>query len=325
MGELERKLKEASSDGSEYLEGKSGFGLQEVRRAMRSVSLLFGALLAFACGALRQTTLRPSNCRISSVEVTILNHENDDFIKTVRKYDKTITYARVREYAVNRWGEVLGKAGLYDPSGAGGTVHMKMRLSTGNWWTAEVYEGVVVPAGPTLSRGVWIESETIIQWGRDTRPLRARWKDGWVICTGYQWLALTKSVDMHTGLVLVNMVKWGMPWQELLPLFVTLLPCQETVSTYPDFLNQSNNLIKVLQRLAPRCGLEPALVALKDKDSVVRKAAAVALGKIGDRRAVESLIQALKDQDPSVRWEAAETLNKITGKDFGNDYDRWMR
>ena len=46
-----------------------------------------------------------------------------------------------------------------------------------------------------------------------------------------------------------------------------------------------------------------------DKD--VRKAAAEALGQIGDPRTVEPLIAALKDADKGVRWVAASALGQI--------------
>jgi HEAT repeat protein len=51
--------------------------------------------------------------------------------------------------------------------------------------------------------------------------------------------------------------------------------------------------------------------ALKDEDENVRKAAAEALGELGDRRAVPALIQALKDEDGSVRGAAAWALGKL--------------
>jgi HEAT repeat protein len=54
--------------------------------------------------------------------------------------------------------------------------------------------------------------------------------------------------------------------------------------------------------------VEPLIAALKDKDSDVRKAAAEALGKIGDPRAVEPLIAALKDAEWHVRKAAAKAL-----------------
>ena len=51
--------------------------------------------------------------------------------------------------------------------------------------------------------------------------------------------------------------------------------------------------------------------ALMDKDSGVRKAAAYALGNIGDQRAVEPLIRTLRDEYWYVREAAAEALEKI--------------
>jgi len=51
--------------------------------------------------------------------------------------------------------------------------------------------------------------------------------------------------------------------------------------------------------------------ALKDSDRWIRRAAAEALGGIGDARAVEPLIQALKDRDVDVRKAAANALGKF--------------
>jgi HEAT repeat protein len=56
----------------------------------------------------------------------------------------------------------------------------------------------------------------------------------------------------------------------------------------------------------------PALIqALGDSDSAVRRAAAEALGDIGDPQAVPALIQALGDSDWDVRWAAAKALGKL--------------
>ena len=57
--------------------------------------------------------------------------------------------------------------------------------------------------------------------------------------------------------------------------------------------------------------VKPLIAALKDENSDVRKAAAEALGKIGDARAVEPLIAALKDRYSDVRQAASEALGKI--------------
>jgi HEAT repeat protein len=56
----------------------------------------------------------------------------------------------------------------------------------------------------------------------------------------------------------------------------------------------------------------PALIqALGDSDSAVRRAAAEALGAIGDPQAVPPLIQALRDRSENVRAAAAEALGAI--------------
>jgi len=57
--------------------------------------------------------------------------------------------------------------------------------------------------------------------------------------------------------------------------------------------------------------VEPLIVALKNKDWIVRENAAKALGKIGDKRAVEPLIFAIKDDTGRVRYEAIEALGEI--------------
>ena len=57
--------------------------------------------------------------------------------------------------------------------------------------------------------------------------------------------------------------------------------------------------------------VKPLIAALKDESFSVRRAAAEALGKIGDPRAVEPLIDALQDKEWFVRRTAAEALISI--------------
>jgi HEAT repeat protein len=57
--------------------------------------------------------------------------------------------------------------------------------------------------------------------------------------------------------------------------------------------------------------VEPLLHALGDPDGEVRRAAALALGRIGTRRAVEPLIRALQDDKMAVRWAAIDALGQI--------------
>ncbi len=53
---------------------------------------------------------------------------------------------------------------------------------------------------------------------------------------------------------------------------------------------------------------------LKDKDWFVRRDAAEALGKLGDKQSVEPLIACLKDGNNAVRFNAAEALGKLGDK-----------
>jgi HEAT repeat protein len=55
----------------------------------------------------------------------------------------------------------------------------------------------------------------------------------------------------------------------------------------------------------------PLIQALGDWSENVRRAAAEALGKLGDRQAVPALIKALGDSDWVVRCNAAEALGKL--------------
>jgi HEAT repeat protein len=68
---------------------------------------------------------------------------------------------------------------------------------------------------------------------------------------------------------------------------------------------------EALGKIGDPRAVEPLIAALKDKDEYVRKAAAYALGKIKDPRAVEPLIAALKDQNSDVRAAAAYALGEI--------------
>ena len=56
---------------------------------------------------------------------------------------------------------------------------------------------------------------------------------------------------------------------------------------------------------------ESLVAALGNQDPKVRKAAVMALGRIGDARAVEAVVAALEDQDGEVQWAAIESLGQL--------------
>lgn len=65
--------------------------------------------------------------------------------------------------------------------------------------------------------------------------------------------------------------------------------------------------------LIGRPAVEPLIEALRDEDPDVRRAAAYALGDIGDARAVNALTVALKDGEERVRKAAAKAVEQIGG------------
>jgi HEAT repeat protein len=70
---------------------------------------------------------------------------------------------------------------------------------------------------------------------------------------------------------------------------------------------------------------EALINALKNKDLLVRAKAAEALGEIKNPKAVEPLIAVLTDEEETVREFAAKALANITGEDFGQDRDKWLK
>jgi HEAT repeat protein len=43
------------------------------------------------------------------------------------------------------------------------------------------------------------------------------------------------------------------------------------------------------------------------------------------RKDVNRFIKALRDEDDDVREYATEALGKITGEDFGEDHEKWLK
>jgi HEAT repeat protein len=61
-----------------------------------------------------------------------------------------------------------------------------------------------------------------------------------------------------------------------------------------------------------------------DVDADVRLAAAKALGATKSKDAVPALGEALSDSDPAMQYRAMLSLEQTTGKNFGNDVNRWQ-
>jgi HEAT repeat protein len=66
--------------------------------------------------------------------------------------------------------------------------------------------------------------------------------------------------------------------------------------------------------------------ALASDTSVdVRIAATKALGEMHDPQAVPMLAVALEDPDPAIQFSGVEAMRLATGKDLGNDVNRWRQ
>ncbi len=81
--------------------------------------------------------------------------------------------------------------------------------------------------------------------------------------------------------------------------------------------------VRALMELGDERAVLPLIDVLKHEYVWVRRASVRALEAIGDARAVEPLIAVLNDADRWVRQQAAEALGKLTGKDFGEDREKW--
>lgn len=60
-----------------------------------------------------------------------------------------------------------------------------------------------------------------------------------------------------------------------------------------------------------------------DTEIDVRLRALRELGTLGDKEAIPVLARALEDSDPAVQYRAVAALKKVSGRDLGNDVNRW--
>ena len=60
-----------------------------------------------------------------------------------------------------------------------------------------------------------------------------------------------------------------------------------------------------------------------DREIDVRLRALRELGEMGDKEAVPVLAKALEDSDPAVQYRAVGALKKVSGRDLGDDVNKW--
>jgi hypothetical protein len=79
------------------------------------------------------------------------------------------------------------------------------------------------------------------------------------------------------------------------------------------------------RRADAEAGKVLADVLASDSDKDVRMAAARALGQVRDPIVVQALGPALDDKDPAMQYRAMVSLHESTGRDYGNDVDKWRQ
>jgi HEAT repeat protein len=105
----------------------------------------------------------------------------------------------------------------------------------------------------------------------------------------------------------------GLPWQAEMRLGYGVLGVLLFLWSNHNYRNSAEFQMKSQKRAFRKNDVDSLIKLLKSRHSKVRKAAAEALGEIGDAQAVEPLIAALQDEDRSMRWRAAEALGEIGG------------
>jgi HEAT repeat protein len=60
-----------------------------------------------------------------------------------------------------------------------------------------------------------------------------------------------------------------------------------------------------------------------DREIDVRLRALRELGQLGDKEAIPVLAKALEDPDPAVQYRAVAALKKVSGRDLGDDVNKW--
>lgn len=83
--------------------------------------------------------------------------------------------------------------------------------------------------------------------------------------------------------------------------------------------------IDMLAELGSERAVEPLIKTLKDRKPHIVKKSIEALGIIKDHRAIKPLISMLDNDDEKTRKLIAEVLKLITGEDFGDTKEIWLR
>ena len=76
---------------------------------------------------------------------------------------------------------------------------------------------------------------------------------------------------------------------------------------------------------ARRDAVDGLAKALGDKETWVRLRSLSAIKRLRGTKALPAVVERVKDENSVVRERAVQTLQKLTGKKFGEDYEKWKR
>ncbi|MCK5347005.1 MAG: HEAT repeat domain-containing protein, partial [Candidatus Heimdallarchaeota archaeon] len=81
--------------------------------------------------------------------------------------------------------------------------------------------------------------------------------------------------------------------------------------------------IKALREIDQDKALKILIIALKDKNIIIRTQAAIGLGQIGTKECIMPLINQLEKESGRLKWDIVTMLTNLTGKNYGDNVDQW--
>ncbi len=82
-------------------------------------------------------------------------------------------------------------------------------------------------------------------------------------------------------------------------------------------------VIKALREINQEKSLEILIVALQDKNIIIRTEAALGLGQIGTKECIMPLIDLLEKESGRLKWDIVTMLTNLTGKNYGDNVEQW--
>ncbi|MBE3115801.1 hypothetical protein IMZ68_01220 [Candidatus Bathyarchaeota archaeon] len=297
------------------------------------------------------------NCNIGFIEVNVENIMGDSFFVAVNSFDQQITMDSIHKRVIEEWSKALQEAGLMLTEKQGGKLQMRLLFSPAN-----AYSVWTVNYGnpKKISRHVFLVSTTKIDCP-DSRNSLILKCEGVSTEPGTQWSVLQYTVRMHIGYVLSKFAENDVACaRRILPILPDYLPINWGEAKFGDKLSLSQAWLRIarahgigiviplMHGVDPRRhklaisvvseigGVDAMMplidVLMQSDDSGDVNDAAAALIKVG-KPAVRPLIVVLGELESksseNYRWVTIQkaailrTLGTITGKDFGDNVQKW--